>query len=346
MAVRWIAAANVVEPLLHLSVAAYLQRGQTLDVFLKTLAQALVNTQNLGRLYACGVNVVYDGTVDGGHHGHTHVLAVLRYVSVFRRNAWAGDQITGARVFNHVVDEELGGLLQQGISGLGEPLLVLCIQIVAPQVGCYPRSACDVESPAGAPSRRRVAPGVAHGVGHPSAAAVNLARGLGTFVGQEGDIIEQRNMALGQVHTVGRPVVLRNVDVKMVIARPRHVARAVVVPYSLKVGAERRAVGSRRGDEHVAAILEEEGVKPGVGGSGLGQVETRVCGKVAARGVAERYVHAVEEGSVVGHVGRLESVEAFGRRPVEVVLAEPGVVLIIIIGAHVDEYCQARRLRQ
>ena len=43
---------------------------------------------------------------------------------------------------------------------------------------------------------------------------------------------------------------------------------------------------------------------------------------------------------MVGYVGRLESVEAFGRRPVEIVLAKPGVFLIIIIGAHVDEYCQ------
>ena len=198
-----------------------------------------------------------------------------------------------------------------------------------------PCSARYVHAPAYAPARRGVAPCVAHGVCHPSAAAVHLARRHGSAVGKHADIAEQRLVAFGQVGAVGSPVVLLYVYVEMIVARPWHVACPVVIPYSLQVSTQRHAARTRRRYEHVASVLKEEGVEHRVGCPCLRQPQACVSGQLAACAIAQGYVHAPEECRIVGHVGISQRSVALACGLVNSGSAELHVVFVVIVGAHI-----------
>ena len=68
-----------------------------------------------------------------------------------------------------------------------------------------------------------------------------------------GDQIKQRQVTLGQVRRLGRPVVHLHIDVDMVVRRPRR--RVRFVPQPLQVGRQPRP--PRRAHQQVAAVLKE-----------------------------------------------------------------------------------------
>ena len=127
---------------------------------------------------------------------------------------------------------------------------------MAPELSGEPCTTRDVKAPAHIAAGSGISPGIGDGVGTPSSAAVKLGGSLGTIFRQEPHILEHRFVTFCKIGFVGAPVVLVDIYVEVIVARPGHLAGEVVVPYTLQVGAERR-IRTGGCDLHITSILEE-----------------------------------------------------------------------------------------
>ena len=155
------------------------------------------------------------------------------------------------------------------------------------------------------------------------------------MLGQQRQIGKQRCVALAEVRNIGAPVVLLDVDVQVVVARPRHVASQVVVPDALQVGGQGR-IFARRADLHVASILEEQRVEDRVRLSLSGRLEECLgaAGGLFAVGIqTER--HAVEQMLVVLDVRLFQLLVGHGGRCRHGLSALLAVVHVLEVGADV-----------
>jgi hypothetical protein len=107
-------------------------------------------------------------------------------------------------------------------------------------------------------------------------------------------------------------------------------------PEALEVGGE--AAGARRGDEQVAAEIEEEGGEAGVGGAGGegGEAGGGGEGRGGGGGGAEAEGDAVEVALVVSEVGGAEGGEVFSGGAREIVIGGGGGVVVAAVGEGAD----------
>jgi len=182
---------------------------------------------------------------------------------------------------------ELAGLLEDRIGGLVQIIAIAAERVVLPEVQAVPGVGRFVPLPAQAARRivRRPHRPAAH-----RPRCLELGGGLGCFppgLKLTGDEIDQGQMALGQVRRLRGPVVHLNVDVHVVVAVPGW--RIAVVPQSLQIGGQ--SGPSRRGDQQVAAVVEQQ------------RFELRVF---AAAGVARQPLVGRQSGQLDGRLAKRE----------------------------------------
>ena len=170
---------------------------------------------------------------------------------------------------------------------------------------------------------------------HPAAAAIHLACRNLSCLGKKLEIAEQRLVALCKVGAVCRPIVLLGVDVEVIVAGPRHVAGAVVVPHALEIGAKRYVVVARRRYEHITSVLEEECIESRVVSSLLYKFQASIGGKIGICIITEIDAHAAEKSRVVGNVALLHRLKRSVGSLLHSLCASVAVVFIIKIGANI-----------
>jgi len=134
---------------------------------------------------------------------------------------------------------------------------------------------------------------------HQPGGVVVGARGVPPRLGEVGDQVEERLVALGEAGGLGRPVVHLDVDVGRPVGVPGR--GDLGVPDALEV--RRLGAGPRGGDQQVAAVGEEQGGEARVGAAGFGGGEAftgRAVRRVRRAVEAER--GGAEEPAVVGQV--------------------------------------------
>ena len=208
-------------------------------------------------------------------------------------------------------------------------------------MGGEPCAGRHVESPAQRPARGCVAPYVVDRVCHPAVAAVELTGRVVTILGQQGDVAEERRVRLAEVGDVGTPIVLLDIDVEVVVARPWHVAGQIVVPDALQVAWQGR-IFARGADLHIAAVLEKQGVEGGVRQSLVGLGEHLVGRRSVAAVGTQVNAHTTEQPLIVARVGVLQLVKRFRGGLTDGLVALFTIAQVLEIGAQVEDDGQRR----
>ena len=167
---------HILDPLLELSVLTHLHRRELGHCLGEGLLIGFVNSK------FCG------GCLCSSHYIHNdlciHCTACCKRVglanaAVLRAYGRNNYKVTVVGVNLHIVKVEVSGSLDNRIPLLQE-ILVLCEEIVLPEVGGKPGASVRIHTPVSGVNRACNSPEVGVVMGNPSAASVHLAGGYGS----------------------------------------------------------------------------------------------------------------------------------------------------------------------
>ena len=252
------------KPFAQLAIGIEHEWRQAFDVAFQLLAEVVINAKDAARLDASIVDVIDNGAVNSRHHRQRIVVTINCAEAILGRYAGTAQQPTCLRVFNHVVHEKEGCLFQQRIGNVLQVFLVERVLIMCPEMRHHPSTCGDIHGPTDGVSWCRIAPNVVDSVSYPAPATIHLPSGFASILYQHSHEAEERRVAFSQIGDITAPIVLLDVDVKMIVTRPRHIAGQVIVPNALQIGGQGRVLAARC-YLHVTAILEEK------------RIESRTC---------------------------------------------------------------------
>src|ERR1700751_5406515 len=171
-------------------------------------------------------------------------------------------------VLHHIREKELSCLLEDGIDSLAKKLYIPGEPEVLPHLKGDPHAGRNEDSPAEAPPRSCVAPGIGDDVADPAGSIVERLGRASARCAQFFNQCEERSLRLREISNLSEPVVLLGINVQMEVIGPTHTGSETVVPDSLQCQRQRR-VRARARYREIASELEEQSTQPGVARSCL-----------------------------------------------------------------------------
>ena len=197
-----------------------------------TAGKAVTYMQAGGGIQAPPEQPSYDLRIHSRRHTQASHLAVLCYISVFRRQRRATEQLP-MLILLQVIQEEFCCLLHHRICLFPEEILVTAVEIMFPQVITEPRSPHGPEARTRMVIRCRVTPQICIVMNDKAPAPIHPLCCLTPVYPCLFYESEQRQLTVPQTARFGRPIIHLGIDIYSIFAVP--LRNKAIAPDSLKI---------------------------------------------------------------------------------------------------------------